>query len=99
MGDLKNKNKERELGKKDVNKLNSEDLEAVSGGLIYHARNHPTDPWEVIDKNTGEVKLRCKTRGEAESRAQREYNESSDKISWKQLKKIRQGENGINLNR
>ena len=94
MEDLKNKEKELE-----INKLNSKDLDEVSGGFIYHARMHPTDQWEVIDKNTGEVIESYQTRAEAESRAQREWNQSPEKIDWSTLKKIRKRKNGVNLDK
>lgn len=97
MEDLKNK--EKKLGKRNINKLNSEDLDEVSGGFVYRARMHPTDQWEVIDKDTGRVLDRYSTREEAKSRAQREWKQSPERLSWDKLKKIRQGENGINLDK
>jgi len=62
-------------------KLNDEELEQVSGGMILYAGGlpecDPYRPWEVIHNNTGEVLSRWSTQQEAEYAA-RQYHSGSN---------------------
>lgn len=73
--------------KRDIETLNPEDLDEISGGYIYHARMYDDYRWELIDIN-GQVVSRYDSRKDAEKAAER-LGYRKDKISWSKLKGIR----------
>ncbi len=56
-----------------IETLNHENEEEVSGGYIYKCNNHPDFQWEVISDVTGNVLGRFASRGEAVAAANK-YN-------------------------
>lgn len=73
--------------KRDIESLNPEDLDEVSGGYIYRARMHKDYQWEVLDIN-GQVLSSYDSRKDAEAGAER-LGQRKDKISWSKLDYIR----------
>ena len=67
-----------DLNKK--NTINDEDLENISGGMIYNATGTPEceigRPWEVVANHNAAILGRFSTRGEAEAFAKRFGNDS-----------------------
>lgn len=56
------------------NKINAADLENVTGGFVFDAKNisgsDPANPWEVIDNKNGNVLARFPSKQQAVAQAQ-----------------------------
>ncbi|MBO4374220.1 MAG: bacteriocin [Lachnospiraceae bacterium] len=79
-------------------KINDDDLQNVSGGLIFNASNiqgaDPDKPWEVLDDHTGNniwingEKQVFATQKEAEDAAKR-IGANTLEISWDEVQRLR----------
>ncbi len=74
---------------KRVNQINDDELEGVSGGIIFNASrisgSDPNNPFEVLDDNNGQVLARASTYDQARRYAESmgksvEYTEDWDRI-------------------
>lgn len=78
-----------------IEKINDQELENASGGLIFNATNisgaDPRNPWEVIDNKNGNVIARFATRDQAVAKASsygsNPYN--AMEIDWNALQNLR----------
>ncbi|MCR5405982.1 MAG: hypothetical protein K6E88_04285 [Lachnospiraceae bacterium] len=75
----------------DKNKIANEELDNVSGGLIFNAKNiigsDPNNPFEVLDDRTGDVLARANTYDLAVQYAVNmgksyEYTEDWNRVQW-----------------
>lgn len=79
----------------DVQKLDDDALENVSGGYLFYAGQisgaDPNKPWEVIDNHNGSVIDRFSNRSDAERRARDFGSEPANtmEINWTQLQQLR----------
>ncbi len=76
-------------------KINLEELQNASGGLIFNASNisgsDPTRPWEVIDNKNGNVLARFSSRDQAVANAAQyggnPYN--AMEVDWNAVQSLR----------
>ncbi len=79
----------------DEKRLNDEELEGISGGMIFNATGRPEAdpfrPWEVINNDNGEILGRFSTQGEACEFAKRfgknPYNDMI--VPWETVEELR----------
>ena len=73
-------------------KLSDNDLENVSGGVIFNAWDiegaDPDNPWEVLDDHTGKVLARTNNRDDAIALASRN-GQNHVELNWDQVQELR----------
>ncbi len=80
-----------------MNKLNDSDLENVSGGFLFNARNisgsDPANPWEVIDNRNGNVIARFNNEQAAKAYCQQQWGGANTydtmEINWSDVCALR----------
>ena len=80
-----------EKNKTDVDSLNLENLEGISGGYVFNGKEQTPEknlPWEVIDKS-GNVIERCATKESCIALAKKVLGESTRELNWEQVQFLR----------
>ena len=78
----------------EVKRLNDDDLDNVSGGIIFDAydivggEEDFDHVWQVLDDKTGRVLQRCSTRDDARRWA-RANNQNRMEVTWDQVCQLR----------
>ena len=82
------------LNGSEIKKLSEDDLENVSGGIVFDAHDIVGGDedfdhvWQVLDDKTGRVLQRCSTRDDARQWA-RDNNQNRMEITWDQVCQLR----------
>lgn len=82
----------------EVNKLNDEDMDNVSGGMIFNAKGYegnPSLPWEVVANHNCQVLGAFGTRDEAVRYAQKFGKDSYNtmEVDWSTVQRLRNNPN------
>ena len=83
----------------DINKISDDELENVSGGMIFNARGYegtPSLPWEVVANHNCQVLAAFSTKDEAVRYAQRFGKDDSYntmEVDWITVQRLRTNPN------
>ena len=85
----------------DEKKLTDEELDGISGGMIFNATGRPEadpfNPWEIINNNNGEILGRFPNRDAACEYAKRVYgkydNYNTLEVPWETVDRLRKNPN------